>query len=274
MEDASTTATLPYNELNVLIEEQDVLDIHKRFGVRTDKLDIDMYRTAMVHRSYCTRKNENFVNGNMQCPPSCLPLQEESNERLEFLGDAVINVIIGKYLFDRYPDENEGFLTKLRTKLVNGTMLAHLSELVELQRFVMISKQIETNNGRLNKKILEDVFEAFVGAMYVDSEKQQKNALETVETWLITLIEENIDFSELIATNTNHKDIFLKYFQHTYNYVPKFYEINTENVNNGKVYTVCIKDKQKAVISTGRGLSKKHAENDAAFNALKYYGQV
>lgn len=266
---------LPYNESNILINRDDVTQLLKKYNVtNTGDIDINIYRTAMVHRSYCTRKNENFVNGNTQCPPNCFPLQEESNERLEFLGDAVINIIIGKYLFDRYPDENEGFLTKLRTKLVNGTMLAHLCELTGLQKFTMLSKQIETNNGRLNKKILEDIFEAFIGAMYLDYSNRSTNALSIAETWLISLIEDNLDFSELISTNTNHKDIFLKYYQHVHNYIPKFFEISMENVQNGKVYTVCIKDRNKAIISTGQGPSKKHAENDAAMNALRYFGQL
>jgi ribonuclease-3 len=214
------------------------------------------------------------VNGNIQCPVSCLPLQEESNERLEFLGDAVINLIVGKYLFDRYPDENEGFLTKMRTKLVNGTMLASLCEIIDLQRYVIISKQIEANNGRVNKKVLEDIFEAFIGAMYCDMSAVCVNAFEKVEEWFVTLLETNIDFSELITTNTNYKDIFLKYYQHAYSIIPKFFEVSSESLNNGKMYTICIKDRNKSIISTGKGTSKKHAENDAALNALKYFGQV
>ena len=261
-------AALPYNELNRLITQQDVETLLHEYCPSMQVNNLNFYRTAMVHRSYCTRKNENFVNGNTQCPPNCLPLQEESNERLEFLGDAVINLIVGKYLFDRYPDENEGFLTKLRTKLVNGNMLASLCELVKLQPFVIISKQIESNQGRLNKKILEDAFEAFIGAMYCD----MNACIEKVEEWFIALLEGNLDFSELITTNTNYKDMFLKYFQHSYNYIPKFMELNTETIHNGKLYTVCIKDKNKGIVSTGKGPSKKHAENDAAYNALKYYG--
>jgi len=259
--------TLPYNDLNVLITKEDVEKITK-FPIG----DIMIYRTAMVHRSYCTRKNENFLNGNIQCPPSHMPLQEESNERLEFLGDAVISLIIGRYLFERYPDDNEGFLTKMRTKLVNGNMLATMCDWIKLHSFIIISKQIEANSGRLNRKILEDTFEAFVGAMYIDMGNSGENALQKVEEWLINLIEDNIDFSELVASNTNYKDMFIKHFQHAYNYLPKFYEVNSETLNNGKIYTVCIKDNNRAIISMGKGKSKKYAENDAALNGLKYFG--
>lgn len=271
MEDLAQS--LPYNEFNIMISESDIINIFEKFGLEAKPKNINYYRTAMVHRSYCTRKNENFVNGNTLCPEKCMPLQEESNERLEFLGDAVINLIIGKYLFDRYPDENEGFLTKLRTKLVNGNMLAQLCDYTDIQKFLIISKQIEANNGRINKKILEDTFEAFVGAMYNDFNDQGNyNALDIVQEWIISMIEENIDFSELISTNKNYKDVFLKYYQHTHNYIPKFYEISSDITNNGKIYTVSIKDNERNVISTGKGPTKKHAENDASFNALVYLG--
>lgn len=264
----------PYNSLNVLLDDGELQNIVAMYNKTFKAGDINLYRTALVHKSYCTRKNENFENGNTTCPSDCLPLQEESNERLEFLGDAVIGLIIGSYLFERYPDETEGFLTKMRTKLVNGVMLAELSTYAQLQKFVIISKQIEENNGRCNKKILEDCFEAFVGAMFLDARQQNVNEMETVKVWLITLIEENIDFTELLLSNTNYKDIFMKYYQHTYSIVPKFLELNTESVNNGKIYKVAIKDQAGSIISMGTGATKKQAENNAAFNSLTYYGQI
>lgn len=263
--------TLPYNNLNVILTEADVTTILTQYGVTQPVSDINLYRNALVHRSYCTRKNENFVEGNTHCPHGCLPLQEESNERLEYLGDAVINLIVAKYLYERYPDENEGFLTKLRTKLVNGNMLAHLASLVKLQRLMLISKQIEENNGRNNKKILEDCFEAFLGAMFLDNHRDG-NGYKVVEIWLVNFLEENIDFSELIASNNNYKDMLLKHFQHNYNYLPRFLEVRTENTNNGKIYHVCIKDKNDVVVSTGSGCNKKQAENSCAQNALTQLG--
>lgn len=265
---------LPYNTLNILLDESSLETLLTQYNPKATFKDINIYRNAFVHKSYCTRKNENFANGNTQCPPNCLPLQEESNERLEFLGDAVLNLVIGSYLFTRYPDESEGFLTRMRTKLVNGTMLAELCKYANLQSFIIISKQIEENQGRLNKKILEDSFEAFLGAMYKDAANLGQDPIDNVSTWVINLIEENLDFSELILANNNHKDTFLKYFQHLYNYLPKFYELSCDTLPHGKQYRMAIKDRQGAVLSTGVGMSKKEAENDAAFKALKYYGQA
>lgn len=263
--------TLPYNPVNALVTVDQIAKILKQYGLDGVVNDINIYRKAMVHRSYCTRKNENFVNGNVQCPDDCLPLQEESNERLEFLGDAVINLIVARYLFERYPDENEGFLTKLRTKLVNGIMLAQLCRVVNIRQYIILSKQIEDNAGRTNFKILEDAFEAFIGALYMD---HGANGMAAAEQWLISVLENHLDFSDLIHQQTNYKDALLKYCQHNFSSLPKFLEINVENLIHGKQYTVCVRDKNDAVVGMGHGPNKKSAENDAARNALVYYGQA
>lgn len=265
--------SLPYNSANILLQEADVHNILSKYGVVERIHDINIYRKAFVHRSYCTRKNENFINGNVQCPQECIPLQEESNERLEFLGDSVLSVITANYLYQRYSIENEGFLTRMRTKLVNGNTLAWFAKELELYTFVLLSKQIEENEGRMNKKILEDCFESFLGAMFTDFQEAGKNSLELCSTWLINFIEETIDFSSLVSSKQNYKDIFLKFYQQKCNEIPRFFEVNTECVSNGKIFTVCLKNKKNIVISTGTGSSKKEAENNAAKNALEYFGQ-
>lgn len=253
----------PFNPKNILISDQDLVDILRKYGVRKQPENIGLYRCALVHKSYCTRKNENFIEGNVDCPVGCLPLQEESNERLEFLGDSILGMVVAGYLFERYPDQNEGFLTRVRTKLVNGKMLAHLCKIVGLNKYIMMSKQIEENDGRNISNILEDAFEAFLAAIYMDY------GFHEVQGWIIDLLESNIDFSDLIRQNHNYKDQVLKYFQQNHGYIPKFYEIDVENINNQKVFKVCLKDSQDNVISIGTGSSKKEAENDAAKNALE-----
>jgi ribonuclease-3 len=258
----------PYNDKNSLITEKELVDILSKYDVVEPIRNIDIYRNAFVHKSYCTRKNENFINGNLKCPSNCLPLQEESNERLEFLGDSILGKVVGAYLFERYPDENEGFLTKMRTKLVNGKMLAYLSEIVGLKPYIILSKQIEDSEGRNSTNILEDAFEAFIAAIYIDyGDKGDLMA----RTWILSVIENTLDFAELIKNNHNYKDIFLKYFHQNFNYSPKFFEMKVENVNNHKRYTVCVKDNKGSIMSIGHGATKKDAENDAAKNALNEY---
>jgi ribonuclease-3 len=261
---SNTEKTVPYNEANILLSEADLRMLLAEYSVTKPFKNIDTYRCAMVHKSYCTRKNENFFEGNVDCPANCIPLQEESNERLEFLGDSVLSIAIASYLFERYPDENEGFLTRLRTKIVNGKMLAKLSKLIGLEKYILISKQIEENDGRNISNILEDAFEAFLAAVYLDFD------YETAKTFIISIVETHLDFSELIRTNTNYKDQILKHFQHTHGYTPKFYEVDVEtDSNNHKCFKVCLKDKANNIISRGEGGSKKEAENAAAKKALE-----
>lgn len=268
--------TSPYNPGNRLISGAEVEAILKRYGVTLKHRNISLYRKAFIHRSYCVRKNENVLDGNRGCPDGCLPLQEESNERMEFLGDAVINLVIGNYMFRRYPDENEGFLTRMRTKLVNGIMLAHLSKLVRFGQHLVISQHIESNNGRCNVKLLEDCFEAFVGAMYSDFNNLRIKGdklcgsgigYQVVEQWLICLIEDNIDFSDLINNQDNHKERLIRFMQTQFGMHPRFVVASETETH----VTVAVK-KNDEVISTATAETRKSAENLAACNALMYYG--
>ena len=256
---------LPYNPANVVITPTEITTLLKTYSVLQPPVDISLYKKSMVHKSYCTRKNENAIEGNVECPADCLPLQEESNERLEFLGDSVLNVVVATYLFERFPAEDEGFLTRMRTKLVNGRMLAHLSKTIGLRRYILISKQIEDNDGRSNLNIQEDAFEAFIAAIYLDL------GFAAANDWIIGVIEYHIDFADLIIQNNNYKDQFFKLFQQVHGYLPKFFEmgIETNSRTGQKTFTVCIKDTAGVVLSIGRGSNKKEAENDAAQKAIE-----
>ena len=193
----------PYNNMNILIEEEEVNKILRDYGISFKCYNVDIYRKAFVHKSYITRKNDNFVTGNKNCPEDCLPLQEQSYERFEYLGDSVLSTTVANYLYQRYPDQNEGFLTKMRSKLVNGHMLGDLCRKVGLSKWVIISKQVEENNGRDNYKILEDVFEAFICAIFLDFNKKKMNlknhksgiGFQIAEQWIINVLESKIDFA-------------------------------------------------------------------------------
>jgi dsRNA-specific ribonuclease len=218
-----TPENTPFNLRNKLLAEPDAARIICEYYPGTGVGDVNLYRKAMTHRSYCTRKNENFVEGNVLCPPGCIPLQEESNERLEFLGDAVLNLVVGAYLFERFPDDNEGFLTRMRTKLVNGGMLARLCSLSGLSQWFIISRQIDDSGGRSNKKVMEDIFEAFLGALYLD------HGFQAAQAWIINFIEAHVDFTELIKQQENYKDLLAKYFQHAFHSSPNYVERHAES---------------------------------------------
>ena len=256
----------PYNEKNILISQEDVNKILERFEINLKCINIDLYRKSLVNKSYVTRKNENIISGNEKCPNNCLPLQEESNERFEFLGDSVLSTTVANYLYKRYPEQNEGFLTKMRSKLVNGYMLSELCTHIGLNKWVIISKQIEESGGRENYKILEDIFEAFICAIFMDFNTLKNSELDTntiglgfqiCEKWIINVIEDYVDFAELIKQNNNYKDKLIKYYQHTYLKTPKFFESNIDVINGKKIFTIVIKDDNEQILGIGKSDSKK-----------------
>lgn len=284
---------LPFNPSNRLLQAEDLrklLDEHGLEGVPFR--NINLYRNAFVHRSYCTMKNSDFDASNERCPEGCLPLQDMSYERLEFLGDAILGMIVARYLYERYPDQNEGFLSKMRTKIVNGKMLGYLSERVGFPPFAIMSKQVEQVSGRQNYKIMEDVFEAFIGAVYTDFQTPEDVVLlprslgeglpygpltgagyYMAEQWVVTIMEKYLDFAELIQARTNYKDMLVRYMSCAFQDGPRFFEVSVHMKNHQKVFTYCVKDRAGAVLGTASANSKKDAENLAARAALEYYGQ-
>jgi ribonuclease-3 len=189
----------------------------------------------------------------------------------------------------RFPDQNEGFLSKIRTRIVNGKMLGYLADKIGFSKYAIISKQVEDANGRKNYKIMEDMFEAFIGAIYIDfqttadavilPEKIKLVPLSgsgyfIAEQWIIYIIENYIDFSELILQKTNYKDMLVNYMQQTFQHTPKFYELNISTKDSVKVFSYCIKDRTNTIIANSTGYSKKEAENNVSKEALIYYGQL
>jgi ribonuclease-3 len=277
----------PYNNKNILLQSNDLTDIFNNNGLNDIEFkNIDLYRVAFVHKSYCTMKNIDFDKSNINCPVGCLPLQDMSYERLEFLGDSLIGMIVANYLYSRFPDQNEGFLSKIRTKIVNGRMLGYLSDKIGFPKFAIISKQVEESGGRNNFKIMEDIFEAFIGALFLDfqtdSDKVQlPNTIKIapftgagyfiVESFIIYIIENYIDFCELIRIKNNYKDMLVSYMMHNLQDIPKFYEVKILMKDNMRIFTYCIKDRNNAIIATSTGSNKKEAENNTAKEALIYY---
>lgn len=284
-------ADLPFNPSNRLLSDSDLRVFFDRHGLDGIQFrNINLYRNAFVHRSYCTMKNTDFATGNERCPSGCLPLQDMSYERLEFLGDAILGMIVARYLYERFPDQNEGFLSRLRTKIVNGKALAFLADKVGLPPFILMSKQVEDMNGRKNFKISEDVFEAFIAAIYMDFQTDvdavtlppnvtlpcgplSGAGFYVAEQWVVAIIEKYFDFAELIQARTNFKDMLAHHMMHTLQDAPRFFEVSVDIRNGSKVFTYCVKDRAGAVLGRASGASKKEAENLAAKAALTYYGQ-
>ena len=240
-----------HNPTNRLLTGSDVVSLvslpTKPTGTR-----LEGYRKAFVHSSYCGKDPGSY-------PPAIVPLQVESNERLEFLGDAVIDVVVAEYLYKRYPGEDEGFLTQMRSNLVNGRMLAKLGRTIDVQRFLLLSKEKE--HLRESDSVIEDVFEALVGAKFVD------RGVPAVREFLVALIEKNLDFAKLM--NFSEKDMFVRYYKEKHGCELSLVASKTPDNN----FKVRVYEKQKgAQVSEGHGRSRREAMDDASRRGLRGNG--
>lgn len=276
------------NEKNQLITDEYLVGLLSRYGVKDYKItDLNTFQKAMVHTSYMIKDHEAYEkkrSKNNRAPVvkiepikdvnSAIMLQEKSYERLEFLGDSVLHLILAEYLFKRYPNNDEGFMTRLRTKIESSESLAKLCARVGLSKYILISKYIELTNGRVNNNsILEDAFEAFIGALMLDG------GFNVCRTFMVNLMEKELDFAELIHVQTNFKDHILQYFHQMHWEDPKYGILDVSGPDHLKVYSVYIKCMKTPmddgeIIGEGYDTSKKRAEQEAAKNALIWLKQI
>ena len=161
----------PYNSLNKEITKAEVEGILKAYGINCPVINFNLYRRAFVHRSYIRRpKIENEENNIviLPKPADCLPLYTKSNERLEFVGDGILECVTKFCLYRRFPKENEGFMTEKKIALVKNEAIGRLAFEMGLHRWFILSKHAEIKNTRTNLKKLGCLFESFLGAMFLD----------------------------------------------------------------------------------------------------------
>lgn len=200
--------------------------------------DLSLYQKAFTHKS-ALKQYENI---------------EHSYETLEFIGDSVLGFVVTKWLFDRYESQQEGFLTKARTKLVRGETLAAIARKLQLQDVVLMDEKGMRNKWNNNTKILEDVFEALCGAIYMDL-----GLLHTKE--FILRIYEDPSFVDMqcLLVDDNFKDHLMRYCQ-TNNFPLPEYRI-TDHTDGVFVIDAYVND---TFLGRGWAKSKKQAEQNAA----------
>ena len=184
------------NIINGILNEYGIDELIQNEGIYLEQ--------AFIHKSICGKNSPEFED--------LLDIPIVSDERLEFLGDAVMGSVVGCYVYERFENVDEGFLTRVRTKLVNGKQLSigslkrNFSKLLNFDKYILISKHVEEKcNGRQNDKLLEDLFESFIGSIYLDynrhtfNDKLDYNTLgyQYAATFIINVIEKNIDFSRI-----------------------------------------------------------------------------
>jgi ribonuclease III len=267
----------PFNKNNKLITENKVQNILKKYGIYHNIRDLSLYQSAMVHKSYsipyinevCSRDNVKVIPN----PDGYVLLQNDTYERLEFLGDAVIENIVVSYLFNRYPDQPEGFMSFMKVNLVNRMMLGHLTRILGLNEYLIISRTLDDiGYAREEDKILCDIFEAFIGAIYQDFNNINGQGYQYAEKFMISLLEDDntmVDFTELILNDTNYKTKFVKYSGDINKFSPKLETLEIDGEGKDKKIKVrWYHPTTKETCGEGIGNTVKKAEQAAAKDAL------
>jgi len=203
-----------------------------------------LLKIALSHSSYTNECRDNKIN--------CY-------ERLEFLGDAVLELSVSEFLFSKFPDKPEGYMTKLRASLVCEPTLAFIARTeIDLSSYILLGKGEEATGGRGRDSIISDVFEAIIGAIYLDAGFDE--AKKFINKYVLTDMDKKIEF-------TDSKTNLQEYAQEGGKTV-RYELINEEGPAHDKTYYVeaYLGDK---LIGTGSGKTKKNAEQHAAFAALK-----
>lgn len=254
------------NQLNLrnkCITKNDIIRIFENGGLVDIKpTNINYYQIAMTGGSYAG-KNDDYTRLSeiFNIKMKFIDFQEESQERYEFAGDSFINNTVCEYLFERYPNKNEGFLSKLKIKIVSGEYLANFTRYVGLADFILMSNYNESVNGRDTNNILEDAFEAFIFAMINDNIGR-----ENVRQFIINILEEVVDFGKIIFNDKNYKDRLLKFTQKNGTVLKFIINVNLGKGTTTSYYVDCLIDNKK--VSSACNKIKKDAEHESSLKAM------
>jgi dsRNA-specific ribonuclease/uncharacterized protein YktA (UPF0223 family) len=235
----------PYNEQNKEITLSEVQTILNNYGVVGTVNNLELYKRAFVHCSYTKRpalenQAENITI--VERPNNCIPLKSKSNERLEFLGDGVLECYTKYYLYRRFPKEDEGFMTEKKIALVKNEHIGKLAREMGLHKWYLISKHAEEKNIRTNTKKLGCLFEAFLGALFLDFNKIQIKdedkwfesvfvtgpGFQMAQLFLESIFEKHVDWTELISNDDNYKNQLQVLLQKEFKKTPDYMIISQD----------------------------------------------
>lgn len=271
---------IPYNPNNILVKKPDIINLLRDYNVNIEDVNhLEYFIKAFTHKSYCKKDiypQDILYNAKLEFGKNnnVLELMDESYERLEYFGDRVLKLIVSMYLFHRYPKQDEGFMTRLQTKLEDKKNLASMSKEMGLNKYFIISKQIEAMNGRNLEKIHEDIFESFIGALFLS------NGFEPCMYLIVNLLETLVDYSEKLYCDNNYKDQLLRIHHQKKWKFPQYVTIHQEGPPHKRKYIMGVEKQDislncpldKRCESFGIGSSKKEGEQNAAKMSLIIQG--
>ncbi len=225
---------------------KDLKDLQKNLGVKFN--NEDLLRQALVHRSYLN-ENPDFVVGH--------------NERLEFLGDAVLELVVTEFLYLKFTDRPEGDLTSWRASLVNSKMLYEITPALGIEEFLYLSKgESRDKNKKSRQFILADAVEAIIGAIYLDQ------GIEAAKKFIVNNVISQLDKILKNQTFIDPKSYFQEKSQELKGITPHYEILKEEGPDHDKIFTVGLYLDEELVCE-GEGSSKQEAQVQAAANGIK-----
>ena len=277
----------PYNNVNIQINEENVYEILKKYNIITKPHNINLYRRAFIHRSYTKRPKLENIESNIiisDKPDNCLPLSTKSNERLEFLGDGVLECITKLYLYKRFPKADEGFMTEKKIALVKNEHIGKLAYHIGLHKYFVISKNAEEKNTRSNVKKLGCLFEAFIGALFLDYNRIQINdesnwfnnlfncgpGFQMAQIFVENVFETHVNWIDLIKNDDNYKNILQVIIQKEFKLTPDYIEIdkNKEYEVSDKIYTMGV------FICFGQNIHNANIDDFISFDTINSFQKI
>jgi dsRNA-specific ribonuclease len=266
----------PYNEKNIEINDENINMLLERFNIFYKINNNELFKRAFIHRSYV---KSNLLELNLvKTPFKCIELKQSSNERLEFLGDGVLECITKMYLYKRFPDADEGFMTEKKICLVKNDHIGKLAYKMGLNKWFIISKNAEEKKIRSNYKKLGCLFEAFLGALFLDANqiKIDDNSnlfnnyfnvgpgFQICQLFIENIFEKLVDWTEILENDDNYKNIFQVKIQKEFKKTPEYIILNhDEELRYTMGVFLCLEDIH--------GLKPEHA---IPFDTIKTFDNI
>lgn len=233
----------PYNPINKEITLNEVQSILTCYGLPAKVHNLELYQRAFVHRSYTKRPHiENEIQNIVVVdrPDDCMPLRTKSNERQEFLGDGVLELITKYILYKRFPKANEGFMTEKKIAIVKNESIGRIAFEMGLHKWLIMSRNAEEKKTRTNLKKLGCLFESFIGALFLDFNKisvidehgwfqsvfTSGPGFQMAQKFVENVFERHIDWVELVRIDDNYKNILQVKIQKEFKVTPHYIELN------------------------------------------------
>ena len=232
--------------------KRNYLDFEKNLGYSFKNKEL--LKNSLIHRSFGNEHRR---------------YKKIRNERLELLGDAVLDLIVTEYLYRSYENSTEGDLAKIKSMVVSEPVLAEISKKLEVGKYLLLSRGEELTGGRERSSILGDAFEAILGAIYIDSD------FETAKKFALALIKDDIDHVDTNEDILDFKTILQEFSQKNYKVIPEYSVLKEIGPDHQKIFEIEVKidngieEKQSEV---GTGKNKKTAEQAAAKSLCKKLG--